>query len=85
MTSQRPGTQAIDAQKALSRLLEQAGTAFDPKVVKGFILAVKENREMVKPFKLSANIEAKATKAIDPTRTSKSSLTQMLKKCMLGF
>ena len=85
MTSQRPGTQAIDVQKALSRLLEQAGTIFDPIVVKGFVLAVKANREMVKPYKLSADKEAKTTKTLDPTRASKYSLTPMLKKCMLGF
>lgn len=85
MTSQRPGTQDIDVEEALGQLLEQAGTAFDPKVVKGFVLAIEENREMVKPFRLSIDDEAKTSKAIDPTKTNKFSLTQMLKRFMLGF
>jgi hypothetical protein len=69
----------------LSRLLEQAGTIFDPRVVRNFVLAVKENREMVRPYELPEGNAEQCTTTENRPGTGKSSLTEMLKKCMLGF
>jgi len=79
MTSQRPCRQSISINKALSVLLEQAGTSFDPKVVSAFVIAIQKNMDKVKPYTLSQDYFEKHANTFESTEKHKSSLMQRLR------
>ena len=85
MTSERPGHQPVSIQKALNLLQEQAGTTFDPSVVRAFVSAIEKNPEAVTPFTMNADASAKRASAQKTAGKRKSPLAQMLKKGLPGF
>ena len=86
MTSQRPGTrQTLGVGKALARLLEQAGTSFDPKVVQAFVRAIGDHPETVRPVELSEDYFSRHADDLKGPEKRKSSLARMLKRCAPGF
>ena len=85
MTSQRPGTQTVGVKKAMSLLLEQAGTTFDPEVVRDFVRAIEKNPEAVAPFTLTEDYLSQHVRACTKSEKQSSPLARMLKKCVPGF
>lgn len=86
MTSQRPGTrETLGVGKALARLLEQAGTSFDPTVVRAFALAIEAQPEAVRPVQLSEDYFSRHADALKGPEKRKSSLAKLLKTCAPGF
>jgi len=85
MTSERPGLQPVSVKKALNLLQEQAGTTFDPAVVRAFVSAVEKNPEAVTPFTMHPDTSAKPASARKGIAKRKSPLAQMLKKGLPGF
>lgn len=85
MTSQRPGTQTVGVKKAMSLLLEQAGTTFDPEVVRSFVRAIEKNPDAVTPFTLTEDYLSQHARAFADAKKQGSPLSRMLKKCVPGF
>jgi putative nucleotidyltransferase with HDIG domain len=84
MTSERPNMEAMGVQKALNILQEQAGTKFDPRVVRAFAQAVRENRDEIQPLKASAR--KGMTEQADPGSGQRSSFSfpEWLRRFMFG-
>jgi len=85
MTSDRPGTGTVGVKKAISILLEQAGTKFDPEVVRAFVRAIEKNPEAVKPFILTEDYLSRHADMLRQHKKQDSSLSKMLKRCVPGF
>lgn len=85
MTSQRPGSQTMGTDRAMSVLEQQAGTSFDPDVVRAFVRALRRNPDAVKPFKMSEDYMTRHAEALNAPEKRKSPLSRMLKKCVPGF
>lgn len=85
MTSQRPGSQTMGTDRAMSVLEQQAGTSFDPDVVTAFVRALRQNPDAVKPFKMSEDYMTRHAEALNAPEKRKSPLASMLKKCIPGF
>lgn len=80
MTSDRPNMEAMPVQKALNILQEQAGTQFDPRVVRAFAQAVRENLDQIQPVRACAQEGAKERLGPGAGRKSALGLPEWLKR-----
>lgn len=85
MTSERPATERVGLRKAYAILQEQAGTRFDPEVVRAFIRAAQERPEDITPYVLPAEYVAACALKSGVAANGKPSMRNWIKRCLPGF
>ncbi len=85
MTSNRPGMENMSIHKALNILQEQSGTKFDPQVIKAFVQAIEENREIVQPMVMPAEQIKTDQKKLVLGNGQKTKLPDWFRRFMPGF
>jgi len=84
MTSERPGSARMNVQKACGILQEQAGTRFDPNVVKAFVQAVEQNPDAVTPYVLPDQ-SATTVNSRSTASNGKAQIPAWVKRILPGF
>lgn len=87
MTSDRPKKENMSIQKALNMLELEAGTKFDPRVVRAFAKAVAANMDSVRPFTMPEGYETdhEASLVEKETRKTHFPVPEWIKRCIPGL
>ncbi len=85
MTSDRPKKENMSITKALNLLQLEAGTKFDPDVVRAFVAAIEENIDSVKPFTMPEEVASNDNWHVAACEKRKKGIPKWIRRCIPGF